>query len=181
MIMHQDLRHLFDDARPIQCPAGKTVFRTGDAVREMFLVRTGSVLLQRHSTLGATLTLANATEGMILAEASAYSDAYHCDAIAGEVSLVLVLPKSRFRNALAHDATAAEAWASMLARQVQAARMRAEIRSLPKVADRLDAWFDAGHGLPEKGSWQDLAAELSVTREALYRELARRRAKNPSA
>lgn len=62
-----------------------------------------------------------------------------------------------------------------LARTVQAARVRAEIRSLPKVAERLDAWLDEGHVLPTKGRWQDLAAELGVSREALYRELAQRR------
>lgn len=58
---------------------------------------------------------------------------------------------------------------------VQAARLRAEIRSLPKVADRLDAWLAAGNRLPERGQWQDAAAELGVTREAMHRELSRRR------
>jgi hypothetical protein len=55
------------------------------------------------------------------------------------------------------------------------ARVRAEIRSLPKVAERLEAWLREGHVLPDKGCWQDVAAELGVSREALYRELARRR------
>jgi len=55
------------------------------------------------------------------------------------------------------------------------ARVRAEIRSLPTVAARLDVWLAEGNELPSKGHWQTVAAELSVTREALYRELARRR------
>ena len=63
----------------------------------------------------------------------------------------------------------------MLARSVQAARVRAEIRSLPRVAERLDAWLAEGNALPGKGQRQELAAELGVTREALYRELSRRR------
>jgi len=33
-----------------------------------------------------------------------------------------------------------------------------------------------GNTPPEKGRWQEVASELGVTREALYRELARRRA-----
>lgn len=49
--------------------------------------------------------------------------------------------------------------------------MRAEIRSLAKVAERLDAWLSEGRTLPDKGRWQDVAAELGVTSEALYREL----------
>ncbi len=48
---------------------------------------------------------------------------------------------------------------------------------MPKVADRLDAWLCEGHLLPNKGRWQDVASELGVSREALYRELARRRIK----
>ena len=77
--------------------------------------------------------------------------------------------------ALAADRDLAEAWCATLARGVQAARVKAEIRSLPRVADRLDAWLLEGNTLPQKGRWQDVAAELGVTREALYRELARRR------
>lgn len=69
----------------------------------------------------------------------------------------------------------ADAWSAHLARSVQVARMRAEIRNLRTVAERVDAWQGEGRALPEKGRWQDLAAELGVTREALYRELARRR------
>lgn len=49
------------------------------------------------------------------------------------------------------------------------------IRTLRIVAERLDAWFGEGHALPSKGEWQTLAFELGVSREALYRELARRR------
>ena len=69
----------------------------------------------------------------------------------------------------------AEAWAMNLANSMQAARFRAEIRTLRTVAERLDAWLGAGLEIPEKGQWQVLAAELGVTREALYRELARSR------
>ncbi|WP_233489021.1 hypothetical protein, partial [Rhodovulum sp. 12E13] len=85
-------------------------------------------------------------------------------------------PREVFRTRLKSDAGLAERWAQNLARTVQAARLRAEIRSLPRVADRLDAWLADGQSLPERGRWQEVAAELGITREALYRDLARRRA-----
>ena len=45
-----------------------------------------------------------------------------------------------------------------------------------RLSDRLDAWLMMNLGkLPSKGGWLPLAAELGVTPEALYRELARRR------
>jgi hypothetical protein len=43
------------------------------------------------------------------------------------------------------------------------------------VAARLDAWLTLKR-LPPKGEWGALADDIGVTREALYRELARRRA-----
>jgi hypothetical protein len=39
------------------------------------------------------------------------------------------------------------------------------------------AWLEQSNVLPQKGHWQALAVELSVSREALYRELAQRCAK----
>jgi hypothetical protein len=60
-------------------------------------------------------------------------------------------------------------------RAVQAARLRAEIRPLPRVANRLDAWLGADNRLPGRGRLQEVAADLGITREALYRELSRRR------
>jgi CRP-like cAMP-binding protein len=92
-----------------------------------------------------------------------------------EPTQLAILDKSDFLAALDHNPTLSRTWACMLANSVQAARMRAEIRSLPTVASRLEAWLEQGNALPQKGHWQSLAAELSVSREALYRELARRR------
>ena len=112
---------------------------------------------------------------MVVAEASAYSDSYHCDAVAATDCIVLALPKSVFLSAMASDPGLAATWAATLARGVQAARIKSEIRSLPKVTERLEAWLGEGNQLPEKGHWQDVANELGITREAFYRELARRK------
>ena len=85
------------------------------------------------------------------------------------------MPKQQFLAILSGDWQMAQSWMKVLAHTVQDARLSAEIRSLPKLAARLDAWIEAGNRLPEKGRWQDVAAELGVTREALYREFAKRR------
>ena len=154
------------------------MFLTGQQVEIIYMLRTGRVQLQRHTTYGARLILQNAGPETVLAEASAFSEHYHCDAVVTEPATLAALPKPVFIAALRDDPDLALAWSAMLARSVQAARVRAEIRSLPKVAERLDAWLDEGHALPEKGRWQDVAAELGVTREALYRELSRRRMEN---
>lgn len=175
-IMRELISLLFQDVRDTGLAPGATLFAAGEDVASIFMVRSGRVHLHRHTTHGAQMVLQNAGPGVVVAEASAYSSRYHCDAVAAEESVVAGLPKERFLSALADDPALAESWSALLARSVQAARLRSEIRSLPRVADRLDAWLGEGNCLPEKGRWQELAAELGVTREALYRELARRRA-----
>lgn len=177
IIMHHELLPLFAGSRSLDLAAGEAVFLTGQPAPMIFMLRAGRVQLQRYTTHGARLILQNAGPKTVLAEASAFSETYHCDAIATEPATLAALPKPVFITALRDDPNLALAWSAMLARSVQAARVRAEIRSLPKVAERLDAWLDEGHALPEKGRWQDVAAELGVTREALYRELARRRSR----
>ncbi|CUH17288.1 putative signal-transduction protein containing cAMP-binding and CBS domains [Jannaschia seosinensis] len=177
-IMPTSISLLFQDAGDTGLAAGETLFAAGEDVANIYMVRSGRVHLHRHTTHGAQMVLQNAGPGGVVAEASAYSSRYHCDAVAAEESVVAGLPKSRFLSALADDPAIAASWSAMLARSVQAARFRSEIRSLPKVADRLDAWLGEGNSLPEKGRWQEVAAELGITREALYRELARRRTEN---
>lgn len=175
VIMCTLIQQVFEGAPLRRLVQGQPLFHTGDAVEFVFLVRSGSVELVRHTPTGARMILHRATDGMILAEASVWSPAYHCDAIAAEPSVLSAIPRGTFRAVLSRDAALASAWAADLARVVQDARLRAEIRTLRTVSERLDAWLWRGRPLPDRGRWQELAQELGVTREALYRELARRR------
>lgn len=178
-IMSEVLARLFGTAEPRRIDSGTWLFRAGDPVRDMHLVTEGAVELARVTDAGAPVILQRAGPGQIVAEASAYSSTYHCDARAIMASSVRIVPAGSFRARLREDAGLAEGWAAYLAHAVQAARLRAEIRTLRTVAERLDAWLGEGRNLPAKGGWQDLAAELGVSREALYRELSRRRRYRP--
>ena len=174
-IMLDTLAFLFKDAEPRRLDAGARLFHTGDLVQSMYLVAEGAFDLTRVTGAGAPVILQRARPGQVLAEASAYSATYHCDAQAITPALVHSIPVVDFRARLTANPALAERWAAHLAHAVQTARLRAEIRTLRTVAERLDAWLGEGRPLPAKGGWQDLAAELGVSREALYRELSRRR------
>ena len=70
----------------------------------------------------------------------------------------------------------ATALAQHLAHEVMRMRSLAEIASLRTVAARLDMWLALGDGkIPQAGRRHELARELGVTPEALYRELSRRK------
>jgi CRP-like cAMP-binding protein len=159
-----------------QFPAGALVFERDDPVSKYYVVHSGEVHLLRRQEDGTGVILQRANEGAILAEASFSTDAYHCSAVAVEDSTLTVFSREKVRELLAENPAAALAFASHLAREVQNARRRAEIISLRKVADRVDAWLVWNNdNLPPKGSWHRMAGEIGVSPEALYRELARRR------
>ncbi len=80
-------------------------------------LRAGRVQLQRHTTNGARLILQNAGPDIVLAEASAFSEHYHCDALVTESATLAGLPKATFISALRDDPHLALAWSAMLARQ----------------------------------------------------------------
>ncbi len=174
-IMSSQIASLFLEASARPFDSGATLFRTGDPVTHMFLVRLGSAALVRTLPSGDQAYLKRATDNEVLAEASAYAETYHCDCLALTQCTIAAMPRAAFRNALRSNVDLAEEWAAHLARAVQATRMRSEIRSLRTVSDRLDAWLAECGPMPEKGQWQSVARELSVSPEALYRELARRR------
>lgn len=170
-----DWRTLFAHGDRKRLVAGQTLFRQGDAVTRACLVRAGAVALERPLPGGEPLVLSVARDGALLAEASLFAAAYHCDAVARSDSEILTLARPVFMARLGERPDAALALLSETAREVQRLRGRIEILRLRRVSDRLDAWLDL-HGDPGPGArWADVAEAIGVTPEALYRERARRR------
>lgn len=174
-IMHSEITSLFDSVPVRHWAVGQTLFRVGDRPKLLHFVVSGRVALARILEDGTELTLHIATSGDVLAEASAYTQTYHCYARAIVASQTRAVDLTEFRAAVDRQPGIAAAWAADLARAVQQARFRIEVRSLRTVRARLDAWLSEGHAWPPSSPLQDIAGEIGVTREALYRELARRR------
>lgn len=155
---------------------GTYLFHQGDPVSSVFVIEKGLVELTRYQQDGASIVLQRATSQTVLAEASVYSEAYHCDATVELPSKVFELPKVEFLQQLQKDEGFSNLWVSHLATEVQSARYRSEILSRKTVAERLDGWLAwQGNKLPSKGQWKDIAVQIGVSPEALYRELAKRR------
>ncbi len=156
--------------------AGAEVLGIDATVENLYFVACGLVHLQRAREDGEVVILQRAEKGMILAEASVFSTHYHCSAIALQQSELLVYPMRAVQQQLSEAPEAALAFARHLATQVRIARKRAEILALKTVHERLQAWLIWNHGvLPAKGRWYHVAEEIGVSKEALYREMAKRR------
>jgi CRP-like cAMP-binding protein len=112
-----------------------------------------------------------------LAEASVFSSSYHCDAIASTDAVVRLYPKTILLGELQHNPNFAQAFAGMLARQVMTLRTRLEQRNIHSARDRVRHYLvvnadPSGRTVTLSGTLKDMAAELGLAHEALYRTLA---------
>jgi len=80
-------------------------------------------------------------------------------------------------EAMRKDPALAEAFMARLARQLQELRARMELRNIRSARDRVLQYLRLragihGRSIAVEGQLQDIAAEIGMSREALYRTLA---------
>jgi CRP-like cAMP-binding protein len=163
---------LFVSLRPASYCSGRV---TG--LRPSNKVESGRLRLIRRTVDDHLVILHTARRGEFFAEASLFAEAYHCDAVAAEQSRVRVYPKAVVMEALRTDPMLGEAFMARLARQLQELRARMELRNIRSARDRVLQYLRLragvhGRSIPIEGQLQDIAAEIGMTREALYRTLA---------
>jgi CRP-like cAMP-binding protein len=157
--------------------AGQTLFRLGNRTAGLYEIVLGKVRLARVDASGRETILYLAAAGDTIAEASLFSPTYHCDAIATGDALVRLYPKTALLAAFARDPKAAQAFMAMLARQIMNLRTRLEQRNIHSARDRIRHYLAVhvgadGMTIALSGTIKDLAGELGLTHEALYRTLS---------
>ena len=160
-----------------QLAPGESLFHQGDRATAIFEVESGRLRLIRRTVDDHLVILHTARRGEFFAEASLFAEAYHCDAVAAAPSRVRVYPKAKVMEALAADPALAAAFMARLAHQLQELRARMELRNIRSARDRVLQYLrlragSQGRSIPVEGQLQDIAAEIGITREALYRTLA---------
>ncbi len=156
--------------------AGQSLFRRGDRAFAVFHVASGRLRLIRHTIESHPVVLQNAKPGEFFAEAALFADAYHCDAVAAVASEVRVIHKRPLLDAFRDDPERAIRFMGEFARQVQALRNQLALRSIRSARERVLHSL-ALHAAPDgrtvrlPGTLMDLAAEIGLTHEALYRTL----------
>lgn len=165
---------LLAQSEPLSCSENTPLFLTGDRPHWMYFVCEGEVVLERHGKNGEVANLQRCQSGFV-GEASLTSAAYHCDARTTAPSEIVRIPIRALRQGLKQDYELAERWIQMLSSEVRRLRLQNERLSLPKVQSRIlhlietegrDGSYTLGCSLKQ------LAKQLAVTHEALYRTLA---------
>jgi CRP-like cAMP-binding protein len=156
---------------------GQALFRLGDPTMEIYEIVKGQVQMVRVDASGREIILYVAAAGELFAEAALFSPTYHCDALSRTGATVRLYPKARVLAEFRQNSQAAEAFMSILAHEIMHLRTRLEQRNIRSAGDRvrhflaLNAGAD-GRTVALRGTLKDLAAELGLTHEALYRALA---------
>ena len=157
--------------------AGEVLFEQGDRAAAIYKVESGRLRLVRRTVDDHLVILHTACRREFFAEASLFAATYHCDAVAAEPSRIRVYPKAKVMEALRTDPVLAPAFMARLAHQLQELRARMELRSIRSARERVLQYLRLRADLDRRsiaieGQLQDIAAEIGITREALYRTLA---------
>ncbi len=157
--------------------AGETVFRIGAAARHVHFLAEGRVTLSRFGPQGEEVAIHAARAGEFFAEASLHSERYHCTAAVAQPALVASIPSDDLRALLRRDTEFAMQWLAIVSRQLRQARTRVERLCLKGARERvrhllLTEGTGAAHRYTLHASVKDLAVELGLSHEALYRTLA---------
>ncbi len=175
--MRDCLRQLFSGlhAESLHLAKGECLFRQGDAVVGFYYVERGKIKLIRDTVEGGQALIYVALPGQTLAEASLFFDHYHCSAVADAESDVIVYRKSALLAYLEQHPAAMKDFLQLFAAQVRDLRAINEIKNIRAASERILAYIRHGmNGRQELRltmSLKDLAYQLGLAHETLYREL----------
>ncbi len=158
-----------DDRRSLELTAGARLFCQGDAARGMYYLCVGRVNLIRHTEDGREILIHRANAGTTFAEASLFSDTYHCDACVIMDSMVVECSRSRLLELYERESGFALAMSERFSRQIQHARRHIEILSIRSAQERVYRAVVAGLLV---GNVNALADEIGLSPETVYRSLA---------
>ena len=147
---------------------GDYVFRQGDPTKGLFFVISGEVCLMRVTEAGNHVTIYNARANDTFAEASIYSEAYHCDAVCPSPSEIVQISKKAVRIRQRKDAAFSEALTKRMALQVQSYRQLLTFNAVKSASDRVYLAVTSGM---LSGPVTQFASQIGLTKEACYRAL----------
>lgn len=153
---------------------GKVLFRAGDSVSYFFLLQSGEIHLARPLSHGESLAIHRIMPGSVVAEASLFSNHYHCDALVARDSNLLCYNRKRVQEMLCTQAGFAERLCAHLSGEIQSLRTRLELANIKSADERVLTWVRLNANLSRLDidrPLKSIASELGLAHETLYRSL----------
>jgi CRP-like cAMP-binding protein len=167
---------LLAQAKTIELAKGEHLFRQNDAVSYVIFVLAGELKAVRHLPDGGECVMLRSRAGELFAESSLADNQYRCDGLAAGASRVALVPMDMLRMALGGESSLAFGMCMAMARQARKQCSRQERLRLKRARDRVLHFLACEGGTEGVVHWSahfsELASELGLERETLYRALA---------
>jgi CRP-like cAMP-binding protein len=166
--------------------SGQSLFKQGDPSSVLYEVVSGKVRFSQVNATGREFVLGFASAGDVIGAASLFCAIHLADAVAIERTVVRIYRNSAVLAELDRNPAAARAYMALLIRRIMDLRTRLERRCIPSARDRVRHYLANNAGAVDRtlvlqGTLKDLAAELDLTHEALYRTLSEMQARGEIA
>lgn len=161
-----------------QFNAEDVVFRDGGKVSHIYFIAEGEVRVERYLSTGQPLVFFRATSGSALSEVELFVEKHPYTAIATVKSRLVLVKKERLLDHIRRDQTFLEQLFFCMAWRYNDALMLRELSSIRSADERLLMWFEWQVNMGKRefhleGRMGGLGADLGLTRESVYRSLAR--------
>lgn len=150
--------------------SGQALFKQGDATTGVYYLISGGIDLIRGLASGHDVILHRARAGETFAEASLFSNHYHCTAIATRDSRVMECLRTVVQEKMTSDAEFSWQLASRFAMQIQEGRRHVELLSIRSADERILMAMEDGLLTDDIVSF---ASVIGLAQETVYRALKR--------
>jgi CRP-like cAMP-binding protein len=162
-------------SKTLSLKKGDMLFLQNDEIINMYFIKEGRLKLQRETLEGFTIIQHVAFKGEIIAEASFFSQNYHCSAVADTSTEVSYLRKIDLLNYLEKNLTAMRQLLVLYANQIKNLRAINEIKNIRSAKERTLAFLrnemDVNSEVKLSISLKDVAYRIGLSHEAFYRTL----------
>lgn len=154
---------------------GDKLFKQGDCVTNIYFIKVGKIKLIRNTRDGTPIVLHIGQQGESIAEASLFSDQYHCSAIVASNSEILFTKKHVLVQFLGNNPDVMIELLALFSRQVRDLRAINEIKNIRSAKERILSFIksnvDENNELKLNSSLKDMAHKIGLAHETFYREL----------
>lgn len=148
---------------------GEALFIQENETTGLYFLVYGTIDLKRVTNAGHSVLIHRARHGDTFAEASLFSDTYHCTATADCRALVIECKRAEILRLMDSDTGFARSMASRFATQIQEARRRVELLSIRSADERILAALNDGLLVEDITTF---AETIGLAPETVYRALA---------
>ena len=160
---------------PIYLQKGERLFEQTKPIEHIYSIISGRIKLVRNTIDGTPVVLHIGQVGETIAEASLFSEHYHCSAIADIDCELVSIKRKSFLDYLENNPSTMRALLVLFSHQVRELRLLNEIKNIRSAQERILTYIRSQindeQTLELTVSLKDTAHKIGLSHESFYREL----------